>query len=376
MPDLPATLTTPDQEPVVVSDQPVQNQEVHEENRALAEAAAQEMLDGLHGQPPEPEAPARPRDENGRFLAAKQPEPTSPVPVVDPVWVEVAKDQGFTDTEIAGWKSDRDAETQISSRRYVNQMKAMQSLGLDPQALTEFQQWRQQQGKPAVTPQTPVPTATPDFALELDENELAPEVVKPIKAMVDQLNKVTALSASVNQENQQLRQKVADMEGYVRQSAEQAKAAQSEAQQAAAWDEVAAAVPGFSEYFGKISDLKRLVFANPDDPKAADGEVFFNRLTRSWNRYSKVIPDERKAAALAIKDAWNGLPFSRMPKNGRTNGNGALQPGSVIRSQPRRGAQVEPTDSSWEAERERQLAAAGAAYEQAGGVNPFASALG
>ena len=364
--------------------------EVNAENRETAEAAAAQLLADLQA----PTEQDRPRDEHGRFLPTKAEaeaaksappsEPSKPAPGsdrgIDPVWIEAAKDAGLSEPEIALLRSDDDAQNAITTRRLSGQLNAMRTLGITPEMLTSYQQWQnqqaqqQQQGQPPTQPQAAPVSTVPEFKLELDENELTPEVVKPIKAMAEHLNKVTALLAAGKQEKEQLRQQLAELGGYVRQSAEQAQTAQREARTAHEWDQAAASVPGFVEYFGKPSELKRLQAQNPNDSKVVDAAAFAGYFGQTWGRYSAILGETPRALQLALRDAWQASPFSRLNgANGRAvnNNNSPLQPGSVVRSSPRRASNIESSVDHYQAEYERALEVVGAAYDENGGVSPF-----
>jgi hypothetical protein len=376
-----------DEAQVAVIEQPPvevpQTPPVSAEQQATAEAAAQQLLTDLQA----PVQPDRQRDEHGRFVGDK-PVVTAPVVPppsrVDPVWVEAAKEAGLADTEISILKSDDEVQNAIATRQLGGQLSAMRTLGITPDQLTAYQQWQWQQqqiqqqqvaGAPSQQQQT---AADPEFNLELDEAELAPELVKPIRAMADQLAKVTAAMTAGGKENQQLRQQLADVQGLVRQSAEQAQAAQREARVSHEWDQAAATVPGFTEYFGKPSDLRRLQAQNPNDPKVVDAAAFAGYFGNTWAKYSGILGESPRALQLALRDAWQASPFSRLNGNGRANGknnNGTPQDGSVIRSSPRRAsATSEPSVSPIEAEYERAMEVVGAAWDE-GGQNPFAAGI-
>lgn len=361
------------------------------EEHAVAEAAAAHFFDD---QKPAEEKPDRPRDPTGRFASTKPTEPTgetetpenppaeTPPVKVSGVWQEAARQVGLSDDEIAKFNSDAEAQQQVSTKRISRQVEAIQTLGIDPQDFGRYVEWRNNQanGQQTTTPRTttqPTPTVATtldDLNLNIDENELAPEVAQQLKAIVEYTNK---LKASYVGENQKLQQTVNGLQAQVQQSVAARDAVEREAREAVAWDQAASAVPGFVQYFGgKPSDLKKMAQANPNNPRIADALAFDNYLLPKLDEYIRIIGDNEKARQLALQDAWAMSPFSRVNGSASPNGtNGANRygPGSVPRGAPRRGTAAEPTpgDGDIQAEYDRLMNVVGQQWDNAGG-NPYA----
>jgi hypothetical protein len=351
-----------------------------ETDRALEAAAkylAERNAASAEGVPVEgvaPEGDAGPlRDAQGRFLP-QTPAETAPVSLVDNAWLEAARQEGFSDEQIKGFKTDQEVQQQVSAKRYGY----LQRLGIDPVEYASYQQWRQAGGgtgsqpSPAsVAPAAP-PTAAssvfPDLKIEIDEKELAPEVVQPIRAMQDYANK---LKATFVAENDKLRQMVTGLYGVVQQSVESANVAAGEAQASLEWDTAAKAIPGFVEVMGVPSEVRKLAWDDPRVQQYAALKAYFEPIL---HRYEKALGRQNVPLQRVMADAFQASPFAllgqvRKGSNGKTNG--TLQPGSVVRAVPRRGSVTETTaGDSFKDEYERSVDAMTAAWNESG-VNPF-----
>lgn len=349
--------------------------------RAVAEAAAAGFFAEQQPQEiPVEEKPAdtRQRDANGRFLRPETPS------AVSRVWQEAAKQHGFTDEEVSAFSSDVQAQQKIGERRLTEQIRAIQTLGIDPQQFSAFQQWQQGQRQPqgqgqqtpsATTSQQPpntVATSLDDLKLDLNEDEVAPEIAQQLKAMNDYVNRLKATALT---ENTKLRTEMQELQQQLRQSAEAVTRAQAAAAESAQWDQVAADVPGFVEYFGTPSDLDRMAQQNPRAAIVRDADTFNrNYLLPKLDEYERVLGvNHPSAKLLALQDAWAESPWSKLsatPKNG-TNGKNSYGPGSVVRSSGRKPSAAEPAPSDdIQAEYNRLMQVVGEQWDRMGG-NPF-----
>jgi hypothetical protein len=296
---------------------------------------------------------------------------------VDNAWLEAARQEGFSDEQIKGFKTDQEVQQQVTAKRYGY----LQRLGIDPVEYASYQQWRQQgAGAPnAATPSQPSPApqgapspasagAFPDLKIDIDEKELAPEVVQPIRAMQDYANK---LKATFVAENDKLRQMVTGLYGVVQQSVESANQAAGEAQASLEWDTAAKAIPGFVEVMGVPSEVRKLAWDDPKVQQYAALKAYFEPIL---HRYEKALGKQNVPLQRVMADAFQASPFAllgqaRKGNNGRTNG--ALQPGSVVRSVPRRGSVTEtPTGDAFKDEYERSVDVMTALWNETG-QNPF-----
>ena len=365
--------------------------------------AAGKFLAALHSGE-SPAAETRTRDAHGRFITKATPaistesttdvaaEPasvttpteTSPSPpTLDPIWAEAAKEEGLPDSVIASFKTPDDVQSGIALHR----MKQLQRLGIDPAEYVQYIQSKQnRQTSPAPDAAAAPAAAKPDAAaamvaaiedlkVTIDENELAPEVVGPLKAIVDYANKLKAGMA----DTRKLQQKVDALEGYIRQSVEsyqQAQQSQRDTQWAEEqWDKAAEETPGFTEYFGKPSELKHIAQANPSDKKVMDAAAFDGYFQGFWRKYSEILGEGPKALSLALRDAWKASPFSRIGAIGGNGnkGNGAPAIGSVIRTgNGRASTTTQPATNDLNAELERIASTLGDAWNTNGG-NPWSS---
>lgn len=371
--------TTVEQQPEETSAPPAEPQGMGFDLDA-AHKAAEEFL--AQSRQEETAEPTRERDEHGRFkskaaaVPAQQPDTPTPfvhesqTPRVDPAWVEAAKVEGFSEAEIGTFTSDDDVQTRIAVRRLQN----LQRAGITPQDYLAFQQWRQQgsQPQPAQTQQTPQPTVATtldDLNLNIDENELAPEVAGQLKAMNEYVNK---LKATLVGENQKLRQQVDTMEQATMQQRAAVEQAQREAQWAREWDAATDGTP-FASYFGKPSELKRISDANPNDQRVLDLVGFRAYFDPAYDRYSKTLGHTAQALKLAVRDAWQASPFSRLNGNGnanRNNGTGNAN-GSVVRQSATRRSPAEQYKPDSAGDFERGMDVVKQAFADNGGINPF-----
>ena len=348
-------------------------------------------------------APARGPD--GKFLpkdskatgqqgneATEQTAASDETPTVDPVWLDLAKEEGLPEDAIKNFKTEAEIEAAIQTNRVQKVQGAAQLLGIDPVRYRQYMEWQQSQqanmpaGQQTAQSQTqtqPAATAIEEVKLDLDEDELDPKVLATIKALTAQVNKLGTVAV----DNQKLSQKLAELEGHVRQSAMQAQAAQVQAQYAESWDKAASKIPDFKEYFGKPSDLLRLSQTQPDHERVLDYVGFDARFQKVWNRYTKGYQDANgrfvpglgesdTTLYLALRDTWNASPYSKIASgngNGRSGTNGSAQygNGSVVRQPARRTGQKEPMPAqNVEAEMGRSLAAISEQWD-AKGENPF-----
>jgi hypothetical protein len=392
MPDGPVSTTQPlatptEPTPVVVT----QPDPLAAEVARAHEAASAFIAEQVAAETPPVE---RQRGPDGKFLpkeGTKGPgdEGTegAPPPVkLDGAWMEAAKIVGFREDEIAAFKSDQDLQKEVLWRR----QSVMQGAGIDPGEFQAFQQWRQQQQQfgpppqqqwgappPPVDPQTGIPqqprppvqpTALADLKLDLNEENIAPELVKPLRDVQQFANQV---KATLGAENAQLKQMMVGLYGMIQQSVEAGQRASSEAQQAAEWDNAAKEVPGFVEAMGMPSEIRRVAQTNPNDPRVQNYVAFRAYFEPTYQRYASILgPGAPLQRVMA--DAFSASPFAgRVTGNAGTNGKNGPQRGSVIRGAQRRGSSAEPPPQGdpMARELERINEVIGAAWGQAGG-NP------
>jgi len=349
----------------------------------------------------------RPRGPDGKFVSAKAAEATAPptievtppaevgesppvpaTPKIDWVLAEAARLEGFTPEQIAGFKDEQDVQHNIAVRRYG----ALQRAGISPEEFNAYRQWQQQQSQqhvqqrqqpltgqqqqqPPPSKGAPPPAAqSPEaFKLQLDETELAPELIKPLRDMESFANKVLA-------ENQQLRQQMARVETTVEQRVQAvqqaAQQAANEARTASEWDSAAKETPGFVEVMGLPSEAKKLSMTNPDDPKVQNYMAYAAYFKPIYERAVAHLGPDNVALPRVMADAFAASPFARLVgTNVKNNGTSAtVGHGSVVRSAPRRGPAAEPNPQGDDlaAEMQRVTEVAGQAWERMG-TNPFAA---
>jgi len=301
--------------------------------------------------------------------------PPAPAPVektkLDPVWEQAAKRYGFADTEIAAFKDEGDAQRQIALRRLM----VLQDIGIQPADYAGYERWKQEKALPeraaplvAAQP-APAPSTAQslsDLKLEIQESELTPELVKPLRAVEKHLNQ---LQGTLVAENKQLRQIVAGLQGTVQQSVEAEKQAAREAQWAVEWDAAAKEVPGFVEVMGMPSEVRK---KTPGDPAVQNYVAFRAYFEPIWNHYANILGQTNVNLQRVMADAFEASPFGKVAKAAPLNGrSGAkLGPGSVVRPSARKTSRTEPVASDLDAETQRALDALGEAWEAAG-HNPF-----
>lgn len=358
-------------------------------DRIAAEDAAEQFLNAtraeLANETPPPATVERKRGPDGKFLkketTATPPQgETAPSvaqaaepPAVDPVWKELAKQEGISDETIATFKSEQEIETAIAAQRVTSFQKAAATLGINPQQYNDFLQWQKTGGQPnqqpAQTPTQPAVTPQPELPkVEYDPDEWTPKQIEAMKALEARAARGDAANAEVTK----LSQKLAELEGAMRQSAMQAQAAQQQAMYAESWDKAAAKIPGFAEYFGKPSDLLRLAQTQPNHQRIRDYIGFDAHFQPIWQSYVSRVGENDTALYLAIRDAWNASPYSKVARKDNTNGAHVNGNGSVVRNPPRRNQPQEamPANGNVKGEMDRVLSGISEAWE-ARGENPF-----
>jgi hypothetical protein len=357
----------------------------------LAEAAAEQYF---AEQGVETAKPDRLRAPDGKFVAATPAEPTAtpvvgetpPVatpaaPKIDNVWVEAAKLEGFSDDEIGRFRDEGEVRHHITAKR----IGALERAGIDPAAYAQFQQWRQaqsqqyQQGQQAAPPPqgatAQAPPVVDDFKLTLDENEMTPELVKPMRELESYAKK---LKESVGAENQQLRKELSELRTWAERSVQATQAVAGEAQAAKDWDDAAKTTPGFVEVLGLPSEVKKLSVTNPNDPKVQNYIAYAAYFRPIYERYASILGENNVALPRVMADAFAASPFARLAQANGSNGksanttSAALGPGSVVRAASRRGPSGEPTPAgdNTAAEMQGSLDRITAAWDEAG-QNPF-----
>lgn len=348
------------------------------------------------------------RDDKGRFApkvekAAKGPaepgeNPDEPVvdeteppvdqvaPKISEMWAFAAKAAGMTPEEIATIPNDSTAQQQIQVRRQNLAMQALQASGID---LNEFQAWqasRQQGGQQPVQQQVvpfqhqTVATTIDELKLDLPDGEIAPEDAARWKAVQDHVNKLATQLAADAKVKDQLAQKVGAYEQQQQEWSKAVQERQAEDAGAAFLDDVVAKIPGFTEVLGKPSEVLDARRQNPMDPRVQQFDAFLIYGQPAVMRWIKEVGrNDAEVVVLAMKEAFNASPFSKLPKNGEAvlvngkHGNNGYGNGSVPRGTPRRGsAEKAPPANSAEAEQNRIAELIGAEWERGG--NPFASA--
>ena len=326
----------------------------------------------------EAETEAKPADE-AEAEVEKKPDETQPH--VSPQWVAAAKDVWFTDDEIRAFKDDREAQYHVQARR----IQGLQSAGIDPREFMAFRNAQRQPQQPSAQPpvdqaeaQTApsATTALADFKLEINEDDLAPELVAPLRATEKFVNQ---LKETLGAENTRLRQEMAGVQGAVQQRAENKIAADNEVRYAAQWDETAKATPDFVAEFGVPSEVKRLP---PDDPRVLKIQSFDPYVQAAWRRHAQAMGgDQNVRLQNVVADAFKQYVSDRTTVKASTNGTPTTrtaQPGSVVRQATRR-APTQPKDDgsteNIEAALAESMKAVSDLWDKAGG-NPYAMPTG
>lgn len=325
--------------------QPTQDQQVQgaPQDNGLAPDADQHINQFLAEQNAELDAAesggAQPRDEYGRFVS--QTGKSDDGGSVDPIWLEAAKEAGIPESELSSLKTPEQIEQRIQTQRIMEAQKAIQTLGIDAQEFINWRQSMQQQGQQqgggqqGGKPQADdaLTKAVEELQLKIDEESLGDELSEPLKILAEEINKTKAVLRA----NTQLQQRVEALEAGLQQRAAMDQQAQMEKHWANTWDKVSAQIPGYQEYFGKPSELKRLMEVRPDDQRAIDAVAFDQYFQKSWSRFAKSFGETETALKLALADAWEKAPFSRLAGRKGSNGNtGTPQNGSVVRHGVRR----------------------------------------
>lgn len=327
--------------------------------------------------------------EGAEAAAETKPDETPAQPHISPEWAAAAKGMWFTDDEIAAFKDDREAEFHVQSRRF----QGLQRAGIDPRELIAFRnaQRRSQQksdarqqpgaeqptGQSEATARASAPTGLADFKLpEINDEDIAPELAESLRATEQYVNQ---LKENLGAENARLRQEVADLQSAVQQRAEQNVAADNEAKYAAQWDAAAKAIPEFLAEFGMPSEVQRLP---PDDARVLKIKSFDPYVQATWHRHALAMGgDQNVNLQSVVADAFKQFVTNRAAAKANANGTPttqAAQPGSVVRSAPRRApSQAKGDDSAQDinAALEETMRAVSAAWDNANG-NPFAMPAG
>ena len=363
----------------VKPDTPVAAPDPIAEAVATAEAAAAKFY---AEQRSEQQTTERPRGPDGKFVSTKQqsaPESApQTTPLIDPVWAHAAEQFGFSKDEIAGFRNDSEVQEKIESRRIERQVRAIRELGIRPDDYAAFQQWRQQPNTPSdAAPRgdaPPSPSALPEFKIPIDEKDVDPALLPPLKAVEQHVNTLTKTLTALQAENEKLRKAQESMDQHLRQSADAAARAQSEARWGAEWDKAAKSVPGFTEVMGVPTEARRLADTDPNHPQVVLWNMFNTQFQGVWQKYAAVLGPENVPLHKAVNDTFAALKSS-LARFGGTGGNGtngasALGPGSVVRADPRVSqAEIYANDMDGELLRIRDNARR--AYGNTGGVNPF-----
>lgn len=339
MPDAPFNMSPPTPEPVAMEPQ--------------TESTPQTEGDSiLQTAQPSDAAPQRPRDEHGRFLPTTPQEPSGPQ--IDPALQFAAKDLYFTDDEINKLAAVSPAALQsaIHGRRY----ELSQRHG--------GQQFQQQQTQQQPSAADPAQAAFEDFNVTIPDH--LSEELAPVKGLAEYVNK---LKASVMTENQQLKKELAEIKGYVEQSARVARTEQ-EMQADQASDELAAKVPGLIEALGKPSQAKRAMGSE----QGLKWQMLAPAIKSVTERYVNMLGPDRITDDVALRiltEAWEASGFSKHS----TNGNGrSFGPGAVVRPTPSRTSNGREAGPTGDPELDRTHAILSDAWSAYGG-NPFAREL-
>ena len=293
-----------------------------------------EISDQLYGAfgPQQQQEPAR--DAQGRFIshAPEAEAPPLPAPIkLDAVWKEAAKREFFTDEQISAFKTDQDLVNAVNARR----MELAQRWAPIPPGPMPPQQDLQQ---PAPVTAAPATTAVyDDLKLALNDNELAEEVVQPIKAMAEYVNK---LKATLVAENDQLRRGMVQLYGAVGQSVQASQAMQAQ-QFAAQLDRMVETIPGFVEFAGKPSETIQKPGTPQYERLSAIGGVVSGISAKYANVLGPQALNDHRIITQILQEAFEVLNPS-MTNNGTVANNGKQFPGAVVRQVAQRSSGVEP----------------------------------
>lgn len=317
------------------------------------------------------------RDERGRFLPKgdAQPQATEPAPVetpsVDPVWLEAAKEAGLPEAAIAGLKTENEFVAAIEAQEYAKAKQYCDYLGIDP---VEYQAWQQSRSQPQPTPQAvqtpaPTPAVVDEVIPEFTEDEFSPEQIAKLKPLVEQIRATKAALAVT----QKLQSEVDAIKAQERQRVEAARKADFQQKQAARLNAASSKVPDIEAFFGgNLADVWRAVEINPNDRRAADLMAFNAYFDRAINTAMRALGDTDKAVEIAVRNAWNASPFSKVKAGANGTNNQSANGNGVVRHGPRRTESTTPEPSGDDLGAEMKAIAdrLGIAWDNAGG-NPF-----
>lgn len=327
--------------------------------------------------------PNRERDNQGRFVSA-DPAPTDetpaeqPPPKFSPQMMDQARAVQLTDEQIDSfddpgllWDVIQGRQAQITpppaapqtpqapvSQATAGRATAGQVTGynnLEPEA------------QPAVASSPVASLAEPileDFTLELDDDEVAPELAKPVKALAEHVNK---LKASLVKQVNELRAQNAELQLGVRDSAARAQVATTQ-QQAGMWDQIAESIPGMVDAIGKPSIA--MAQAGSNNANAWSELAPFITARAQSQRVPEHLIDYPRAA----REGWTAYQAVNGNKNGQSSGNPNGLPGVAVRSASRTTTVTPPASGeplSVAEDHERRLASMENIIQQNGGVNPF-----
>ena len=326
----------------------------------------------LTPQPPvEQTAAQRQRDAQGRF-AGQAVSSDAAAPVVTPAsapqpkfaqnLMELARSVYYTDDQIAKFDDPALLFDAIRGRAATMQREAPPAAQPVPRGYGADQNQNMYAPSSSVAA-PPLPVAASPFEplkLELSDDEVAPELAKHLRAMEAYTNKSIQ---KLDQENQALRQQLAQTQGAVQQSAVSAQQI-SVQQQSVFWDQIAATVPGMVEEMGKPS----LAMMQPGSPQA-----------KAWAEAAPHIAIRAQAQQMPEqyidypRAAREGYVMYQALKHSKNNGSGQPRdsdglPGVALHSAPRQStAPVSKQNMTPHEDYDARMAAMQAAFQQAGG---------
>ena len=299
----------------------------------------------------------RQRDEQGRFVGKEGTPAEAESPKFSPQMMDLARSVQLTDEQINSF-SDPSMLFDVIQGRQAQMAPPPAAPQASVGQVTGYTQ-------PQTTTSIAAPVVEPvleDFKLELDENEVAPELAKPVKALAEHVNK---LKAGLVKQVSELRAQNAELQVGIRESAARVQQATTQ-QQAGMWDGIAESIPGMVDAIGKPS----VAMANMGGSNAKEWSDLAPFIAA--RAQSQRVPENLIDYSKAAQEGWTAYLAVKGNGNGQSSGNPSLLPGVAVRSAPRVGAApVAKTNLTAEQDYDQRLSFLESAWKQAGG-NPFA----
>lgn len=298
---------------------------------------------------------ARPRDEQGRFVAQQPESKPEPQPSkFSPQLVDLARTVYYTDEQINSF-----SDPGLLYEAVLGRMTTL------PKPNQQLQDQRPQVPNAVSTPSaatvTPVPGLS-DFTLKLPD-DFEPELAAPMKELSSHVNQMrAAFEKRLAEKDAEIKQ----LSGFLSQQAASTQE-MNQQQQAGFWDRVAESVPGLVDQVG----LPSQAMIRPGSPESSEWQKLAAMIHA--NAVIQGVPPHLIDYGRAARDGWTAYQAVK-GGNGKRNGqgNGTL-PGVAARGVARSSVPVSSTThaQSVQDDYEARLAAARQAWAANGNRNPY-----